>query len=90
MEVWGDELNRMNRLLESKFDIILANIDSKLESKLTAMQRDNRRYQEFLSNAFNSVALGQEKVKEKVILTMNEVRVCTLIKLNGETNGDID
>lgn len=80
MELWGDELNRIEeqlsrkwKIMESKLDTMLGNIDTKLDTKLTAVQRDNRRYQEFLSNAFNTVALGQEKVKEKVFSSMNEV-----------------
>jgi hypothetical protein len=79
-ELFGDELNRIEeqlgrkwKIMESKLDTMLGSMDSKLDTKLTAMQRDNRRYQEFLSNAFNTVALGQEKAKEKVISSVNEV-----------------
>lgn len=80
MDLWGDELSRMEeqlgrkwKILESKFDIMIGNIDSKLESKLNAMQRDNRRHNEFLASAFNAVATGQEKLSEKVSSSMIEV-----------------
>jgi hypothetical protein len=80
LDLWGDELNRIEesmsrkwKILESKFDIMIGNVDSKLDSKLTAMQRDNRRHNEFLASAFNAVAVSQERLNEKVQSSMIEV-----------------
>jgi hypothetical protein len=68
-----EQLSRKWKILESKFDILLGNVDSKLETKLNSMQRDNRRHNEFLIQSFTTVVSSQEKLNDKVSALTKEV-----------------
>jgi len=84
LDLWGDEFNRIEegltrkwKILESKFDLMISNMDNKIESKLTLIQRDNRRHNEILGSSFNAVAQAQERLNEKVQSSMAEVKLLT-------------
>lgn len=59
--------------MESRFESLVSTIDSKLDTKFNLVQRDNRRHNEYISQAFNNVVISQEKLADKVTLGFNEV-----------------
>jgi len=64
MDLWGEELGRIDEQLtrkwknmESKLELLVPTMDSKLENKVTLIQRDNRRHNEHLSSLI--LGMGQ-------------------------------
>jgi hypothetical protein len=78
MDLWGEELSRIEEQLsrkwknvESKFDLLVPTIDSKLENKMTLIQRDNRRHNEHLSNLLIGIGQRVEVANGKVITALD-------------------
>lgn len=87
MDLWAEELSRIEeqltrkwKNLENKFDLMTSSIDSKLESKLTLIQRDNRRHNEHLSNSFLNLGQRLENSNDKIALTLSQNHVRSLRK----------
>jgi len=85
MDLWGDELNRIEeqltrkwKNLDSRFETLASNMDSKLDAKMNSIQRDNRRHNEFLATTFNTVVFSNEKMHEKITVSVAQVRFSTI------------
>jgi len=99
MDLWTEELSRVDeqlsrkwKNLESKFDLLIPTIESKMENKLTLIQRDNRRHSESFSGMIiglgQRVELSNERIATSISTWVSKAlfRICGIIAIRTLIN----